>query len=383
MQFDSLDYFFKAFAEEQMNLLYTGDFTDELTDLLIEVNNNQYSSKDELKKSHRKAAFLIAECFQNIVRHNELSNKDSFFHIKNNRNLFSIVSGNSVQNEIIPSLKEQLEQLNQLSSEELKAMYRKTLAEGNFSEKGGAGLGLIEMARKTKNKLNFTFSEIDALKSHFYFRLFIDRPEFGEVVVSKDFKNSIAFRSKMLNDDLFLIYKGELSTTITIPMFGIVEKSMQDFRQKVLFVQFLGFMEKVSASIDGQQAKKSCMLYFGENEDEYAIGASCYLSNGMANSIKRTLKLFEFSDDEPSKEYNQTLKQEGRSYGNSNFDLVEMQRHASKLEFETERFSENSDYARFILRFKKQKRSGIHTSPATNATKVKVAEPSLENIKSN
>jgi hypothetical protein len=61
-----LDFFFKHFAEEQMNFLYTGEFSDEHTDGFIELNNHQYDAADELKKVQRKAGFLIAECFQNI-----------------------------------------------------------------------------------------------------------------------------------------------------------------------------------------------------------------------------------------------------------------------------------------------------------------------------
>ncbi|MBL4708934.1 MAG: SiaB family protein kinase, partial [Flavobacteriales bacterium] len=171
MELKSLDFLFRHFAEEQMHFLYTGEFSDEHTDDFIELNNQQYNAAEEFKKSQRKAGFLIAECFQNIVRHNDPSHKDSYFHVKNNNGLFTIISGNTVKNEIIPSLKKQLEQLNRLTSEELKETYRKILVNGEMSSKGGAGLGLIEMARRSKNKLNFAFTEIDSNKSYFYFRL--------------------------------------------------------------------------------------------------------------------------------------------------------------------------------------------------------------------
>ena len=167
----ALGHFFQQFADEQMNFLYTGEFSDEHTDGFIQLNNHQYNAADEFKTLQRRAGFLIAECFQNIVRHNDRGHSDSYFQIENNNGIFSIVSGNRVDNDIIPGLKKQLESLNQLTAQELKETYRDILTNGDYSDKGGAGLGLIEMARRSKNKLSFQFSEIDENTSYFYFNV--------------------------------------------------------------------------------------------------------------------------------------------------------------------------------------------------------------------
>ena len=50
-----------------------------------------------------------------------------------------------------------LPSINNLEKDELKALHQELLNTTGFSEKGGAGLGFIDMARKSENKLEFIF----------------------------------------------------------------------------------------------------------------------------------------------------------------------------------------------------------------------------------
>ena len=57
----------------------------------------------------------------------------------------------------------------------MKRYYKEVLNETEISKKGGAGLGLIEMARKSGNKLAFDFTEVNSVYSFFYLHLEISR----------------------------------------------------------------------------------------------------------------------------------------------------------------------------------------------------------------
>ena len=50
-------------------------------------------------------------------------------------------------------------------------MYKQIITNGQFSEKGGAGLGLVEMAKITDQKIEYSFSEINGKFD--YFRLIL------------------------------------------------------------------------------------------------------------------------------------------------------------------------------------------------------------------
>ena len=64
-------------------------------------------------------------------------------------------------------MKEKITHINTLSKDELKAYYKRMLKESKISKEGGAGLGFIDIARKTQNALSFDFHPIDGDYSFF------------------------------------------------------------------------------------------------------------------------------------------------------------------------------------------------------------------------
>ena len=68
---------------------------------------------------------------------------------------YVIFSGNAIKQENVQELKNKLSKINTMSKDELKEFYKFWISSQEFSSKGGAGLGLIDMARKTGNPLEF------------------------------------------------------------------------------------------------------------------------------------------------------------------------------------------------------------------------------------
>ena len=56
-----------------------------------------------------------------------------------------------------------------MTKDELKSLYKLILNNQEFSNKGGGGLGMIDMARKTGSKLDYAFFEIDDSNSFYTF----------------------------------------------------------------------------------------------------------------------------------------------------------------------------------------------------------------------
>ena len=56
-------------------------------------------------------------------------------------------------------------------------MFLDILSDENISDKGGAGLGLIEMARKTGNNIDFDFEKISEEQSYCYLMFKIKHPD--------------------------------------------------------------------------------------------------------------------------------------------------------------------------------------------------------------
>jgi hypothetical protein len=60
--------------------------------------------------------------------------------------------------------------VNKQNDEELKELYRSTITNGEFTSSGGAGLGFIEMAKTTGNKLEYDFEALSQEFSLYTFR---------------------------------------------------------------------------------------------------------------------------------------------------------------------------------------------------------------------
>jgi hypothetical protein len=68
-----------------------------------------------------------------------------------------------------------LEQVNSLDKDELTELYKKQIKEGRLSEKGGAGLGFIDIKRKTGRNLEYHFLPINDVSSFFLLTSTISR----------------------------------------------------------------------------------------------------------------------------------------------------------------------------------------------------------------
>jgi hypothetical protein len=125
----------------------------------------------EVHNSIKKKLYnVLVESLQNLYHHVDtpMGGFDNDSDTKSNYGIFilnqlevgfRISTGNFIQNDKITAIKEKIDKINSLSAEELKDFYKFVLNNQKFSEKGGGGLGLIDMARKTGNKLEYRFFE--------------------------------------------------------------------------------------------------------------------------------------------------------------------------------------------------------------------------------
>lgn len=72
---------------------------------------------------------------------------------------YFICSGNLIKKEDIDKLKNRLDQVISCDKKALAKLYRKRLREEMRSGSGGAGLGLMEMAKQANQKLDYSFIE--------------------------------------------------------------------------------------------------------------------------------------------------------------------------------------------------------------------------------
>jgi hypothetical protein len=113
----------------------------------------------------------FVECIENITRHTteDIVYGDRFgiLNVSKRGDHIIIHSGNMVKTENIKELEDRLQSIKAQSQEEIKEAYQKQLVGGELSNKGGAGLGMLQIAINSEGNLDHTFQDVDENKKFF------------------------------------------------------------------------------------------------------------------------------------------------------------------------------------------------------------------------
>lgn len=171
----------RTMMSENLILVYQGDFTQETTKSILAMAERNLDSSGEESSIKRKVFNVMVEALQNIVKHSdeliegEKRSHAAIFLIGREANRYSIMSGNPIRNSNVAQLKETLDKINGLDKDGLKDLYKEIIKNTTISDKGGAGLGFVDMARKSGNKLEFSFPQMSADYSFFSLKVIVPR----------------------------------------------------------------------------------------------------------------------------------------------------------------------------------------------------------------
>ena len=167
----------QTMQDHNLILVYEGEFTQEITKSVLAMAERNMDSSGEESSIKRKVFNVMVECLQNIVKHaDEVTNNHSaIFMIGKHQDEYIIISGNPIRKENVEGLKSRLIEINDLDKDGLKALYKDIIRNTEISDKGGAGLGFVDMARKSGQKLGFDFLEMEDGNSFFCLKSCISR----------------------------------------------------------------------------------------------------------------------------------------------------------------------------------------------------------------
>ena len=153
-------------------LAFKGTITSDLLDSVFQIMESKMVDLNDSPATKKKVFNVLVECLQNLYHHIDDFDKDNFldvsgskqsaiFSISRNEDAYNIVTGNFIYPKNVEEVSNKIDHINSLERDELKAYYKEVLNNGKLSEKGGGGLGLIDIAKKSRNKLQYSFKEID------------------------------------------------------------------------------------------------------------------------------------------------------------------------------------------------------------------------------
>ncbi|TAH25103.1 MAG: hypothetical protein EAZ07_08035 [Cytophagales bacterium] len=169
----------KIMSSKNLILVYEGEFTQEITKSVLTMAERNLDSLGEEINTKKKVFNVMVECLQNICKHSDIviseEEKGAIFMIGKEEDFYVIMSGNFIQTQYVEGLEGKLHHINSLDKEGLKNLYKDLIKNGELSEKGGAGLGFVDIARKSGQKLEYGFESINEQYSFFSFKTKIAR----------------------------------------------------------------------------------------------------------------------------------------------------------------------------------------------------------------
>ena len=171
----------RTMMAQNLILVYQGDFTQETTKSILAMAERNLDSSGEDSSIKRKVFNVMVEALQNIVKHSDelvegqVRSHAAIFLIGREKDKYSIMSGNPIRKANIEALTKKLNQINSLDKDGLKDLYKEIIKNTTISDKGGAGLGFVDMARKSGEKLEYSFPDLNEEYAFFCLKVSVTR----------------------------------------------------------------------------------------------------------------------------------------------------------------------------------------------------------------
>ena len=161
--------------ENRILLIYEGEVNQDIIKAFTNLAQKNLDEDEEASIPIKKRAYhVMVECLQNVGKHSDTIESGEpenpgtgiLMVIKSEAG-YSIVTGNPIANKRIPEISSMLDKVNAMDAEQIKVYYKEKILASRISEKGGAGIGFIDIVKRTGNRLDYHFQEMNRLTSLF------------------------------------------------------------------------------------------------------------------------------------------------------------------------------------------------------------------------
>lgn len=170
-------------SKNNIILFYKGNVDSDVINHILDTVEDKMIQVNDQSKLRKKVYNVLVESLQNLYHHvdkvpddfeDQTSEKFGMLIVQKVDKGYKIITGNFVKADNVERLEEKIKKINRSSHEEIKELYKFILNHQRISAKGGGGLGLVDIARKTGNKLDYTFKEYNDKYSFFYLDILVN-----------------------------------------------------------------------------------------------------------------------------------------------------------------------------------------------------------------
>lgn len=308
---------FGDFNASSLTYVYKGIFNAALTDKILALAETNMNIAEEVSKVQKRVYFVMVESLQNITRHQDEKQSEenhAFFIVHNTGGEYNLTSCNIIQDDKITGLKSGLDKINSLNPDELKDYYKHVLENTGMSDKGGAGLGLIEMARKSGNKLKYDFVKCQDYNSLFYFKTRVSpTPEGNEFC--DDLAKEKSLHRLAREHNISMVYQGiftqdNLRSLITMTEGSVSRNEDLGFRKKVfsIMVEMLQNICNHSAKPDASLPGNPGIIVIATSDNGCYLYSGNYIRSSIIKSLSDKIdRVNQSNTDQLEELYNDTI----------------------------------------------------------------------------
>lgn len=154
---------------------YEGAITFGTIEMLLSKLRNTQEFQDLNKPIRKRLYGIFVESIDNIYKYAaKMPGKKGpqpKISVKKKNDLYMVTAGNLVKNDDVGDISFKLDRVNQLDVEALKSLYEEVINKEPRSTDTGAGLGLITMALRTEQDIDFGFEVVDSNYSFFEYEI--------------------------------------------------------------------------------------------------------------------------------------------------------------------------------------------------------------------
>jgi hypothetical protein len=347
--------------KERLMFVYRGVVTNENSISLLTLLEKEMENSEFGFVGRKRLFMFVLESLQNVCRHSEktLYTDRSLVVYSKTGSGYTVTTANVLLSSSILELKSKLDEINNLQADEIKNVYKKMLMNSELSSKGGAGLGLIEMAKKTGNKLDYDFVPLDDQFSYFILSKTVDALgvgiHFGGNEQPFQGKAISQLERLMAENNVYFIWSGHITVevekeVITFNETKLEEQDIDQTLRRRIFSVLVEILENVAKYSPGREPEEKFgmpVAMIGVEGDEYTLSTGNLILNEMVEDLKRKLDTINMFDKVGLKElFRKSLSGQTITSNNTgNMGLIDMARKSgSKLVYQFERVNELYSY---------------------------------------
>lgn len=361
-----IDFIYRHFSDiekDDMEYIYRGEITPVIVMDILDFAKNNLAKAEDTKKLKTRIYYIMGEGLQNITRHqadssNGNTDKEAIIVIHKKARKYIIATGNLMLKSEEAALRRKLEYINHLDASGLKEFSQKIRNNTEITAKGGASLGLIEMAKRSGNKLDYLIQSVDENLSYFYLTTEIETLGSNEQKTDDggySIKQLIEDHENFNKNNYTLSFKGDFNQENLLSLLSILKSGMNETPTRIklyaVMVELLQNIVKHADNIDGTADWRAGVFYICESEENFALLAGNYIRKKYSKALAERINRLNAMDYKAlTKEYNKILlNSESNDPVSTGLGFIDIRRKTgTQIEFSMIEVNSDTDF--FIIK---------------------------------